>query len=579
MADPLSIAASIIGIAAAAAKVAGFLSAFISSTADAPISAASALASVEEMKITLSAIQPLMDSLHAVPSSRKGLIQLDHLSVIITHSVLTISELESIVCYEDGLMHRIRWAWNEKRVLGLLPRLDSQKCSLALMVSILQSESDINARECQNRLLLKVDEILKQNEALVERLQPRPGTFNVGVPSVKFLDGSASFMSERRVSIQSVRSLAGSALSTARRQSIIAISRFSIASHFETALAKSRVYTRAVSEEDMSFTASTAPTNAWSMLSGLSLNDISVVSAFRLPLNLDDIDTFAPGSTFSTLLTQELATHEVVQPEQILMHYVTNTETNSASPKQSQSLEKQASIAVTSPSIITASGPSSMKGSMKIVLIGNRNSLKSEMLHAYLNPKEASETRYIPPGQNTFNVIASFNRKKYNISLQDTTGQEKYHSLRQLSYANTDVFLVLSNEEVDTDLKSVKELWLPEISYYCPSTPCIVVRTGKRKHSSAPSSPVVRGEKSNRSSVELNYGSKTFKQLSCDVKDSKSVRIIFGQYEEKPINLQVSAMITSYPRRAELAPNRAQAYENRQPPRPQIHLNRGVTMS
>ncbi|KAK7220064.1 hypothetical protein V2G26_008067 [Clonostachys chloroleuca] len=480
------------------------------------------------MKNTLSAIQPLMDSLHAVPSSRKGLIQLDHLSVIITHSVLTISELESIVCYEDGLMHRIRWAWNEKRVLGLLPRLDSQKCSLALMVSILQSESDINARECQNRLLLKVDEILKQNEALVERLQPRPGTFNAGVPSVKFLDGSASFMSERRVSIQSVRSVVGLALSTARRQSTIAIPRFSIASHFEAALAKSRVYTRAISEEDMSFTTSTAPTNAWSMLSGLSLNDISVVSAFRLPLNLDDIDSFAPGSTFSTLLTQELAAHEVVQPEPISMHYVSNTETNSADPKQSQSLEQQGSIPVTFPSTITASKPSA-KGSMKIVLVGNKNSLKSEMLHTYLNPKEAPETKYIPPGQNTFNVIASFNRKKYNISLQDTTGQEKYHSLRQLSYSNTDVFLVLSNEEVDTDLKSVRELWLPEISYYCPSTPCIVVRTGMRKHSSAPSSPVVRREKPNRSSVTMNYGSTTFKQLFCDIWDPKSVRIIFGQ--------------------------------------------------
>ncbi|VUC20103.1 unnamed protein product [Clonostachys rosea] len=523
MADPLSIAASIIGIAAAAAKVGGFLSAFISSTADAPSSAASALASVEDMKMTLSAIQPLMDSLHAVPSSRKGLIQLDHLSVIITHSVLTISELESIVCYEDGLMHRLRWAWNEKRVLGLLPRLDSQKCSLALMVSILQSESDANARECQNKLLLKVDEILKQNEALVERLQLLGGPFNAGVPSVKFMDDSASFMSHSRMSIQSVRSVASLTLSTARRQSTVAISRFSVASRrsFEVALAKSRVYTRATSEEDMSYTSSKAPTNAWSMLSGLSLNDISVVSAFRLPLNLDDIDSFAPGSTFSTLLTQELAAHEVVQPEPVSIRRDMNTETDDATPEQSQNSEQQA--------IIPTTIPLSAKGPMKIVLIGNKNSLKSEMLHAYLNPKETSETRYVPRGHNTFNAIASFNRKHYNISLQDTTGQEKYRSLRQLIYANTDVFLILSNEEYDTDLKSVRELWLPEVSHYCPNTPCIVVRTGKRKHSSAPSSPVAGNEQRNRSSSSVDYDSRTFKQMFCDVGDPKNVRIVFGQ--------------------------------------------------
>jgi uncharacterized membrane protein YcgQ (UPF0703/DUF1980 family) len=101
------------------------------------------------------------------------------------------------------------------------------------------------------------------------------------------------------------------------------------------------------------------------MLSGLSLNDVSVVSAFRLPLNLDDIDSFAPGSTFSTLLTQELAAHEVVQPEPISMRYVTNTETNSATSKQSQSLEQKAPIPVTSPSTFTVSGPSFVKGSMK----------------------------------------------------------------------------------------------------------------------------------------------------------------------------------------------------------------------
>lgn len=75
---------------------------------------------------------------------------------------------------------------------------------------------------------------------------------------------------------------------------------------FELALQRSRVYSRSYSNQcDVSFTTSTAPTNAWSMLSGLSLNDISVVSAFRLPITLNDMHLVAPGSTFSTMFMDQ----------------------------------------------------------------------------------------------------------------------------------------------------------------------------------------------------------------------------------------------------------------------------------
>ena len=138
MADPLSIAASIVGLIAATGKVYNAVSSLIATTAGAPSSAASTLEIVSDMRLTLAAVQSVIDSLDGVPSSRKGLIQIDHLTIVITHAVVTISELEELVCKETDLAYRLRWAWNEKKVLELLPRLESQKSTLALMVSVLQ---------------------------------------------------------------------------------------------------------------------------------------------------------------------------------------------------------------------------------------------------------------------------------------------------------------------------------------------------------------------------------------------------------------------------------------------------------
>jgi hypothetical protein len=86
---------------------------------------------------------------------------------------------------------------------------------------------------------------------------------------------------------------------------------------FEVVLEESRVYTRVDSnnESDASFTSSTVRTNAWSMLSGISLNDISIIAVFRLPITLDDINKFGPGLTFGALLSEQALRVASSQPQ------------------------------------------------------------------------------------------------------------------------------------------------------------------------------------------------------------------------------------------------------------------------
>jgi len=140
MADPLSIAASVVGLAAAAGKIYSALSGFVSSAADAPQSALSALNTVREMRLALEMVQELINTISTLPSNRKMMVRLEHIVITISNSVLTMSELESLVCPcmdGSGLRSRFKWAKIEQRVLRLLPRLESQKASLSLMVSVL----------------------------------------------------------------------------------------------------------------------------------------------------------------------------------------------------------------------------------------------------------------------------------------------------------------------------------------------------------------------------------------------------------------------------------------------------------
>lgn len=158
-----------------------------------------------------------------------------------------------------------------------------------------------------------MDDVIAQNQALAHRLQDLEDKFDLRTPSIKVLDDRASTIITRRFSKQSLSSVASSTLDSARRHSAAVASRFSVVSRsdFEFALEKSRVYTRTQARlSDISFTSSTAPTNTWSMLSGLSLNDISIVSAFRLPLTAEDIQRFAPGSTLSAVTNNQPASPE-----------------------------------------------------------------------------------------------------------------------------------------------------------------------------------------------------------------------------------------------------------------------------
>jgi len=133
---------------------------------------------------------------------------------------------------------------------------------------------------------------MDKNESLLRRLEQFDSS-RIEEPSVRLRDGdSSTYREQRHVSLKLPVSqpFAAENISSPR--------------DFEIALEQTRVYARVQSNDcDGSFSSSAVRTNAWSMLSGLSLNDISVVSVIALPIFWEEVNRMGNHLTFAKLLS------------------------------------------------------------------------------------------------------------------------------------------------------------------------------------------------------------------------------------------------------------------------------------
>ncbi|KAL8992409.1 MAG: hypothetical protein Q9169_007125 [Polycauliona sp. 2 TL-2023] len=146
MAEPLSLAAGVIGVLTAAAQISSLLVHYMKNSRDAHRSARAVLTEVSDIRIILSHIQLLM--LYDEPRARTTL-QLLHVGQVVTiiaGCVLTFSELEKLL---DGItirptqaddmrtLSRLNWARKEGDIFKLIQRLQNHKASLTLILTVL----------------------------------------------------------------------------------------------------------------------------------------------------------------------------------------------------------------------------------------------------------------------------------------------------------------------------------------------------------------------------------------------------------------------------------------------------------
>jgi hypothetical protein len=143
--DPLSVTASIVGILAAAAKIAESLQGMVSTAKNAPRVLVALDCEIREFQTALSSLQTLLADLSSIPTHRAALIQVEQLVVTLTEAVLTFSELDAAIAPFAALRgskvpvaKRLRWTQAEGNCLKLVERIQRHKASISLMLHIFQ---------------------------------------------------------------------------------------------------------------------------------------------------------------------------------------------------------------------------------------------------------------------------------------------------------------------------------------------------------------------------------------------------------------------------------------------------------
>ena len=140
--DPISAAASIVGLLGAAAKISETLFKFVTSVKGAPRLASSVLQEVSDTSACLSQLQSYLMGTKVASRSHENLLMIDQITVALSNCVLIFSELEEIVESlkpSDSLqLGRLgQWVLKETAIRDLFTRLQHSKASLNLMMTTL----------------------------------------------------------------------------------------------------------------------------------------------------------------------------------------------------------------------------------------------------------------------------------------------------------------------------------------------------------------------------------------------------------------------------------------------------------
>ncbi|KAI8306702.1 Modin [Colletotrichum sp. SAR11_59] len=283
MADPLSIASSIVGILAAAGKITDILGPYISAVRETPRIAASVHSEVVGSRIILSALHGLLQTLSAASRSRTLLVPIDDLIAVFTNGVLIFSDLESSItpiCLDgaDRIMGRMQWTRASGKLSDLLSRLQAFKQTTLLLLNILQWRVPNNAD--MFRRLERLEDSFGVLGSIESKLLPHCGQALPDTLSNDLACHSIVTQSHHRV-----RPAPESPLNAARQRPS------STSFEFQPVLDESLPYRTA---QDGLVGGSirgsvTTASKASSVFSGISLSDVTVLSNVAIPVYPADI--------------------------------------------------------------------------------------------------------------------------------------------------------------------------------------------------------------------------------------------------------------------------------------------------
>ncbi|KAI3325590.1 Rho GTPase activation protein [Xylariaceae sp. AK1471] len=322
MADPLSVAASIVGLIATGAKISQVLASIVSRARHASRDCQNLQFEVESIQAILSQLQLFLLGTRRAPRSRTSLILVNQVITTLATCVTTFSELdtftEALKSESDlNILDRLRWVAKESEIKGILARLESHKSSLNLMLTILTCQRQEDAEDKVDRLCELVQKALESNTVLAQRLANLETTQiqmseQVVVRAVTLGSLRASEnMSRDLTTPRDEADNSNNPINTTWRRDKRGFA-------FEELLMNSRAYRKASldSSDTFSVVSSAGRTGSWSMLSGLSLSETSNIAILGIPIYETELSNkeaynFSPPAVepAELILDEELRAH------------------------------------------------------------------------------------------------------------------------------------------------------------------------------------------------------------------------------------------------------------------------------
>lgn len=115
----------------------------------------------------------------------------------------------------------------------------------------------------------------------------------------------------------------------------------------------------------------------------------------------------------------------------------------------------------------------------KVVLVGDGFCGKTCLQVAFR--RDVFDPMYQVTVFENFVVDFTLDGTDYELAIWDTAGQEDYEQLRPLSYPDTDVIVLCYAIDCQDSFENLKTKWLPELEYYCPQVPIVLVGKFRRR--------------------------------------------------------------------------------------------------
>lgn len=159
----------------------------------------------------------------------------------------------------------------------------------------------------------------------------------------------------------------------------------------------------------------------------------------------------------------------------------------------------------------------------KLVIVGDGGCGKTSLLMVYTRGSFPEE--YVPTVFENYVAELTLEKKRVQLALWDTAGQEDYDRLRPLSYPDTDVVVLCFSVDSRASFDNIQDKWASEVVHFCgPQIPKILVAMKSDLRAQQPEGLITREE---GQALANKIGA--YRYIECSAKYNDNVDQVFTE--------------------------------------------------